>query len=368
MRITYFILGEEYGGGMSQQALELIRYFNERGHEVSIICPPNYHYLGKMKELGVKTYVNKWLKTRRRKLELLDLAGFYQSYVILKKIKPDILHAHCIKAGFMVAILGKLLGIKNVLYTNHGWPFSEMKAGPKLILKNIQKFISRMVRMIICVSRADRDLAVKEKLCPPDRICYIHNGIELPPMPLAPKDDKYFNVIFVARLVRSKDPYTLIKAVSRLKESNIRLFILGSGEEEGEVVEYVSQLNLKDRVIMKGEMPHDHVLQSLARSHLFVLTTNREGFGLAVLEAMALGLPVIATRIGGLPELVQDGVNGFLVAPKDDVGLSQKIKYFMDNRQMLVKMGLNGRRIAEDKFKLSDMLKKYDRLYSSLAG
>jgi glycosyltransferase involved in cell wall biosynthesis len=106
-------------------------------------------------------------------------------------------------------------------------------------------------------------------------------------------------------------------------------------------------------------------MAKMAQAHLFVLTTNREGFGLSVLEAMSLGLPVIATRIGGLPELVIDGKNGFLVNPKDDRGLAEKIKYFMEHKDQVEKMGGEGRVRAQEQFKLSKMLNKYMEIYEN---
>lgn len=360
-RLTYMIVGDQFGGAPIQ-ILQLMKHFSP-DYEVTLICAPEKQILAEAQKIPARIYLNSYFV--RLPSPYQDLKAFMFCYLALKSIKPDILHAHCIKAGYMAAVLGKILGLKRVIFTNHGWPFSEMNPGTQMVLKNVQKIISRLVYKIICVSQADLKVALKERLCPPQKITYIHNGIEIPPVKRGESRREYFEVLFVGRLVATKDPFTLIKAVSNLKDRRLRLFIIGSGEEETEVRRYIEKLKLTDRVFLEGERDHEYVMTKMAQAHLFVLTTNREGFGLSVLEAMSLGLPVIATRIGGLPELVEDGKNGFLVNPKDDRGLAEKIKYFMEHKDQLEKMGGEGRVRAQEQFKLSKMLNKYMEIYEN---
>jgi glycosyltransferase involved in cell wall biosynthesis len=360
-KLTHMIVGEQFGGA-PLQILQLMKHFS-RDYEVSLICAPEKQLLAEAQKLPISVYLNNYFIRLPNPYE--DLKAFLFAWIALRRIKPDLLHVHCIKAGYMGALLGKLLGIKRVVFTNHGWPFPEMSPPIAFIVKNMQKVVSRMVFRVICVSKADMELALNDGLCSIDKITYIHNGIETLPQihQAATKKDK-LDILFVGRLVATKDPYTLIEAIKRLGDIPLRLLIIGAGNEEDEVRRFIQKNGLTDRVFLDGERDHDYVLEKMAEADVFVLTTNREGFGLSVLEAMSVGLPVIGTRIGGLPELIQDNVNGYLVSPKDVDGLEKKLRSLLKSAELRQKMGRQGQKIASDRFKLEDMNKKYAAIYS----
>jgi glycosyltransferase involved in cell wall biosynthesis len=168
----------------------------------------------------------------------------------------------------------------------------------------------------------------------------------------------------VARLVALKDIGTLLRAFERCSpgERNLLLLLVGDGECRQELETLAGELGIAPRVRFMGF--RDDIEGILSASDLFVLSSLTEGMPLSVLEAMAAGLPVVATRVGGVPELVTDGETGLLVAPKDPEALAAALLSLIEDRSSRLRMGRAARARIEESFSFTAMLDQYETFYA----
>lgn len=239
---------------------------------------------------------------------------FLKSLAIIKREKIDILHCQGFLSSFLGFCLAKLTGIPYVTTVQR----LETKSNP---LKN---FIYRNASVCIAASRAisDNFKAVGVK-----NVEIIPNGIDLARFKDLNRDDarkslglnNEFVIMTVARLEKVKGINYLIRAMAAedLRKINYKLLIIGEGSEGKVLRELVKGLNLGERVAFLGEVSNDKIPGYLAAADCFVLPSLKEGFGIVVLEAQAAGLPVVASRVGGILDLIEDGKTGLLVASAD---------------------------------------------------
>lgn len=166
----------------------------------------------------------------------------------------------------------------------------------------------------------------------------------------ARRDLDSFEIVFVGDCVKRKGLEYLIEALSFLRKENVRLHLVGRLEKDLAYTSYVinltKELRLQDRVTFHGRLDEKSKKRLLLDSHAFALPSLWEGYGMAIVEAMQMGLPVIATRVGATPELIQDGVNGILVPPKDSRSLAQALKFLLNNPEIREKFRRQSLRLA----------------------
>ena len=166
-------------------------------------------------------------------------------------------------------------------------------------------------------------------------------------------------ILCSARLAAGKGQDSIIKALANLGNiaENAVLIFAGSGPEENSLKEYVSHLGVADKVKFVGSLARSELIKLYAYCDLFVMLSRRKGetFGIVFIEAMALGKPVIGTNIGGIPEVIEDGVNGFLVEPDDIESISSRIESLLNDRSLRLAMGGRGREMVDDHFNSKKM-------------
>jgi glycosyltransferase involved in cell wall biosynthesis len=176
---------------------------------------------------------------------------------------------------------------------------------------------------------------------------FIPNGVDLKifrPGPVIP-DDGPLNVICVARLIERKGQDQLIKAVKRLSDEgfDVTLSLVGTGDSQPWYKDYARRMGVQDRVRFEGYVPREQINSYYDHAHVFALPSFNEGMSLAALEAMATGLPLLVTRTGGTEELVQEGVNGFTFAWKDNDQLTSHLRILVKDRALARRMGAMSR-------------------------
>lgn len=357
-------------GGAQQVVHSLARGLSER-FDITVACASGGELVAKLKRAGINVVA---IPALRRNPNPLDLLAFIKIYALLHHEKFDIVHIHSTKAGLLGRLAARLARVPAVLFTAHGWAFTEGRSlWKRHLLALMECFAARFCTRIICVSEHDRQLALKFKVARHATLAVIHNGVD--PRPFLQADGTKIRrqldlegvavLTFVGRLAPPKDPFTLLKACTFL-DGDFKVLLVGEGPLRTAAARLARQNGLSDKVILTGAR-HD-VPDILAASDAFVLPSRWEGLPLTVIEAMMAGLPVVASRVGGVSELVDEGVTGFLVPPSDPKALARALKTLLEDESLRRRMGQAGRAKALEHFTLELMLRRTQTLYEDLLG
>lgn len=291
-----------------------------------------------------------------------DLRGFAELYRLLRRQRPDVLHASSSKAGVIGRLAAVAARVPVRVFTVHGWAFSAHSGAASALYRWADRIAGRATTATICVSQRERADGLRARTCRADRTVVIPNGVEVDAYPQASLESAVPRLIAVGRLAAPKDWSTLLSALTSLdSEAFAELAIVGDGPERERVEDELARRSLEGRVRLLGE--RDDVPRLLAEADVFLLASRSEGLPLSVIEAMAAGLPIVASDVGGLKELVRDGETGVLVPPGDPVALAEALRPLLANRELRRRLGRAGRARAKALFDLSGFRRAHLELY-----
>jgi len=278
-----------------------------------------------------------------------------------RRWRPDVVHTHDDRALFYAGPAAWVTRVPLVVNTRHGRNFHFT---PRQVA--VGRRLARLVDRYVSVSDDARTLCVAEGIAP-SRLRTILNGIDTGrfrfggPDPSGP-------VVTVARLSPEKDVANLVRATAIAAERvpELRVEVAGGGPCLADLNRLAVELGASDHIAFLGEVREIPAL--LARARIFVLPSRSEGIPLTVLEAMACGLPVVATRVGGLPEVVDEGVTGLLVPTADPAALARAIIKIWNDPDRGDRLGRAGRQRAEERFDVRRMVAQYENLYRERPG
>jgi glycosyltransferase involved in cell wall biosynthesis len=303
------------------------------------------------------------LRHVRRPLDpLQDLLGLVELFRLFRRERPVVVHANSSKAGILGRLAAVAARVPVRLFTVHGWAF---KAHGGIAARSYlwaDRLMSPLTTMTVCVAESERRAGLRARTCRAGRTVVIHNGVELerPRRPPGPAGAPV-TLVSVGRLRPPKDFTTLVRAVAALDPGSARLRIAGDGPDRTAVATEVARLGLDGVVELLGT--RGDVDELLAGADLFVLSSDSEGFPMSVLEAMATGLPVVASAVGGVPELVRDGETGVLVPPRDSAALAGAIRRLVADPALRDQLGEAGRRRVEREFSLARFRREHLEIY-----
>lgn len=244
-----------------------------------------------------------------------------------------------------------------------------------LFLQKIGHFIMKRAARIRVISHAIFN-QVREEGIPESKIRLVSLRVDLNLFnPLSiPRINSFGDKVgitkigYIGRLVDGKGLEDLFEAIAMLKSQNLnfRCLIFGTGPLEAELKKIAEDSNIKDRIEWRGFVPYSKVPEALAQINIFIYPSWHEGFGRSIMEALAMEKPVVATRVGGIPDLVRDGENGFLVEPHNPEVLAQKIKELVEDKELREKFGKAGREYVAKSFEWNDGIKKFAQLFLEL--
>ena len=209
----------------------------------------------------------------------------------------------------------------------------------------------------------------------PEKIIRHTVGIDLDKFSFQPKYnyDKSKDIIIVltvARLVKEKGISYGIKAINEVLKGNPKInleyHIIGSGNLENSLRELIRKLKLQKTVKLLGEITQEEVIKELKESHIFLLPSLEEALGVVLLEAQAVGIPAIATSVGSVNQALLDGKSGFIVPSENINALAERIEYLINNPDVWPKMGLAGRNFIKDRYDITKLNKKLEKIYEDL--
>jgi glycosyltransferase involved in cell wall biosynthesis len=295
---------------------------------------------------------------------------------LLRRESVDLLHAHQYTPFFYAMTARLLCRRPPVLFTEHGRHFPDYPRRKRMVANRL--LLERRDR-VVAVGEAVRQALLQNEGLPAGRVQVIYNGINLAPfangtadraalrqeMDVGPDD---LVILQVARLDYLKDHATALGALRQVvaRRPDARLVLVGEGPERAMIEEQVHQQRL-DRHVRRLGLRSD-IPRLLRASDLFLLTSISEGIPLTVIEAMAAGLPVVATRVGGVAEIVADGKTGFLAPARDQATLAQGILRLAQDATLRGEMGQLGCERARALFADSQMHGGYLELYREMLG
>lgn len=302
------------------------------------------------------------LRHMRRQLSWRDLLGLLELVRLFRRVRPDIVHANSSKAGVLGRLAAPLARVPVRVFTVHGWAFKAHTGLAARLYLWAERLVRPLTTMVVCVSESERELGIDLGTCDADRSIVIPNAVALPELRPGPPRSVPV-LVSVGRLKQPKDFGTLVEALAGIKR-DFEAVVVGDGPERDEVAQAIRHHGLTERVELAGT--RDDVGQILAGADVFVLSSRSEGMPMSALEAMAAGLPVVATAVGGVPELVLEGETGFLVPTGDAPALGHALERLLNDTDLRRRLGDAGRRRAETTFALRDWQAAHLELYREL--
>jgi glycosyltransferase involved in cell wall biosynthesis len=304
------------------------------------------------------------LRHVRRSISTRDLLGLAELVRLFRRERPDLVHANSSKAGVLARIAAGITRVPVRVFTAHGWAFSSAAAGSARLYLWADRLVRPLTTTVICVSESERSAGLAARTCSPDRTVVIHNAVEVDAAQQATPGGSPMRIVSVGRLAPPKDFGTLLRAVARLRADDVATTLLGDGPDRPRLEAEIAELGLAGSVTLAGDVPD--VATRLAGADVFVLSSCSEGMPISVLEAMAAGLPVVATDVGGLREVVEDGVTGFLVPAGDARALGERLAQLEADPALRCELGAAARRRAAADFALPGWRRRHVELYEDL--
>jgi glycosyltransferase involved in cell wall biosynthesis len=297
-----------------------------------------------------------------------DLGALVRLYNHIRTRPPTILHTSLFHANMPGRIIGSLVGVPIIISSErtmameNEWRYQ------------LNRWTIGIVDRIVAVSENVGEFCINHIRLPAEKVVVIHNGVEIPSLSPDAKEQARQLLGFpqemlvcgaVSRLEPVKGISDLISAFTQIREKqNAYLAIIGDGSLREHLESLAQDTGISNRIIWTGYRPD--VLQLLPAFDLFIQPSHHEGLPNTVLEAMAAGLPVVATNVGGTPELVVDDKTGLLVHPGDPAGLAKAVSTLLENPERRGIMGRAGQRRVEQHFSVGEMVQKTEQLYEEL--
>lgn len=383
-KILYLITQSDFGGAQVyiynlatniNQEYDIVVAGGEQGYNGELYQKLNKKNIKYIYLKHLKRAINPWR----------DFLALIEIIKLIKLEKPDIIHLNSSK----ISILGSFAAFlskpktKNqkpkIIYTVHGWVFNEpVRSG--LFYKYAEKFTSWFKDKIICISDYDKQIAIKEKICNPEKLITIYNGIRQ--IKFLSKEEARqkindqlritnyeFLIGTIGNLYKTKGYEYLIEAVRQLSTPanrfNFQLLtiIIGEGPKRPELEALIKKYNLGKNIILAGNIKNAASL--LKAFDIYVCSSVKEGLSYTIIEAMQAGLPVVATNVGGNPELIKNNQTGLLINSKNPQQIAENIIKLIDNPTLRKKLGEQAKNNSIE-FNLEKMIKKTKAIYNQL--
>jgi glycosyltransferase involved in cell wall biosynthesis len=286
-----------------------------------------------------------------------DLLAFFEIISLIRRERPDVVHTNSSKAEILGNLSAWIMRVPRVIFTAHGFVFNEnVSFCQKKFYVWWEQLASLFADKIICVSNYDRASAIENGVGTEKKLAVIHNGIATDKSEAARRGERGKIIIgTIANLEKNKALQYFIQAAKILngKYADLEFRIIGEGLERPFLEQEIARLGLSNFKLLGFQAEAWRLLPEL---DIFALSSTKEGFPYVILEAMAAGLPVVATRVGGIAEAIMDDVDGFLVAPADAEALAEKIGILIEDQEKRVALGAQARAKVQTEFSSAGML------------
>jgi len=352
-------------GGAERVLTDLVKNLDSRAYEIAVCTfydPPGFRT--EIEEANIEVH---FLEKKRR----LDVALVVRLARLMRKLKPDVVSMHCRDAFNIGTPASMLARIPTRIATEHS-----VGSGRSQFLNRLAfTFFSRRWNATIAVSQFLKDFMVQTWGIPTSRIRVIYNGIDLGRVDYVGDRNELRRVLGlssqalivgnVGTLKIEKGHGAFLEAASRIASKNeaVHFVMIGDGPLMNDLADQARQLGISSRTHFMGA--RTDAVRLAAGFDVFLSTSNVETFGLAAVEAMLLGVPIVGFDVGSMREIVTDKENGFLVSPRDTSGAAERVLSLLEDAYLRESMGKRARVSAESRFSLPVMIDHYSQLLSA---
>lgn len=363
MKILYFITKSNWGGAQ-KYVFDLTTHFKDIGDEVVVAFGGEGILAERLKEKNIRTVT---INNLTRDVGLFqELNSIKEIWDLIKKEKPDLIHLNSSKVSLLGGFLGRVLGIKKIIFTAHGFLFREERPFWQiLIIKFLTWLTIIFSHKTICVSKKDYE-DVKDWLFVKDRLLVIHNGLkkEEESIYIEREIDNLVKIVSIAELHKNKGLEYGIQTINLLKNrlQNFKYIIFTfGGDEELYLIRLIRELNLENFVEIKFLEKNEKV--NLKDFDIYFLPSIKEGLPYVLLEAGINSLPIVASDTGGVNEVVENYKNGFLIKPKDINAFELALEKLILDPELRKSFGIEAKIKINKEFLFEEMIKNVEIVY-----
>lgn len=363
-------------GGVGLNILLLSRYLNKERFEVSVAtalgAPLDEVFLRE----GIRIYP---IRMARQPHRLVNILGLYQLWRLIGREKFDIIHTHTSVGGFLGRIAARARRVPVVLWSIHGWAFNyPIGYIQKRLIYTIEKVLDYFTDHYVAVSRNMKEIGICAGIAATEKVSVIYNGIEV--NQYTPQGDSkklreklgisegISAIGIIGRIEPQKavDDFLRAAKIVRNNISNVRFLVVGDGPLRYEMERLSTELGIEDAVLFTGWQ--NNVKEYIMVIDILCISSLWEALPFLLLEAMAMGKPVVASHVGGIPEVVEDNKTGILVPPSRPDLSADAIIRLINDRTTAKEMGAAGKRRVQQMFSTTQMVANYEKLYLNLLG
>lgn len=372
-------------GGAQENTLYNCLGLRERfGDEVVLVTGPTEGPEGDLLRQGRADGLDVCLvpQLRRAISPRNDIAAFYRLQGLISDIRPDVVHTHSAKAGFLGRRAAWVEGVPAIVHTIHGAPFHPYQSRlARIAFRQCERSAANWCHKMISVADAMTQLMIDARVAPPEKFVTIYSGMDVEPFLAVDKSrsgarerfgfkDNHVVIGKIARLFNLKGHADLICAARTVVDINpdARFLLVGDGVLRQSLERRIADFGLADRFVLTGLVPPKDVSGLLGAMDIVVHTSLREGLARALPQALIAGRPVISYDIDGAREVVIDGRTGFLVPPGCITVLADRIGRLASCPVTRRRMGASGRALFTEQFRHETMTLRIRQLYQQLLG
>lgn len=358
-------------GGSAELTQQLAAGLTKRGYRVLLISGKTVEPLWDLRQYALENdYAIHFVDSLVRPVNFFsDCRALIQLVAAFRKFRPDILHTNSSKAGIIGRLAGHYCGIPTIFHSPHGHIFyGYYNPFVSRLFILLEKIAAHYTRKIFNLTAAGSRDHIAMRIARPKKFAVSSCGVHLQPFydhpscNISNSPHGSLSLIWIGRIVPIKNLQMLLDALVVLKQSGMtpQVTIVGDGELRSASESFVAKQQLANVKFLgyRNDIP-----RLLAQHEVFVLTSLNEGFGRVLVEAMACGLAIIATKVGGVPEVIEDPKNGLLVESCNHRQLAESIQYIWKNRQICRNMGLTNRKSAEF-YSLNNYINRVVKFYT----
>jgi len=374
-----FVITKSNFGGAQRYVYDIARSISTKEFEVVVAFGGDGYLKKKLIDANIKILPIGGLE---RDVNILnEFKVFFRLIKLYKNEQPDVIHLNSSKIGGLGALAGRVLGVPKIVFTAHGWAFNEERSWiEKKIIALLYWFTLILSHTTIAVSKQIKD-QVQNFPFTKDKMVVIHNGVDHAGVfskeeareLLLKNNTKLSSTVSqdtfwigtISELHRTKGLKYSIEAIKKLDEKmhNIVFIVIGEGEERKTLHELIQKNGLQNKVFMLGFI--DTAAQYLRAFDLFTLTSISEALSYTILEAGLSESAVVASNVGGIPEIITSNESGLLVQSRDSNAIANAIEFLMNDKEKRDMFGVNLRQKVDRKFSLEEMLKKTIKVYKN---